>query len=337
MRRALIIGISGQDGAYLAKLLLGKGYHVIGTSRDAQLGHFHNLRYLGISSMVQLVTMSPGDFHSVVQVLRKWEPDEVYNLSGQSSVGLSFEQPIETISSIVNATVSVLDSIRFLERPIRFYNASSSECFGEATGLVDETTPFRPRSPYAAAKAAAHWIVSNYREGYGIFACNGIMFNHESPLRPARFVTQKIAQAVGKIAGGDTAPLKLGNLAVWRDWGWAEEYVEVMWRMLQQEAPDDYVVATGHLASLEEFVATAFGAVDLDWRAHVEVDPALWRPTDMRGVAGNARRASERLGWVASASMKDVALRMVAAALDARKVGATQPEFVQRNDISPSP
>lgn len=312
MKRALIIGVSGQDGAYLARLLLGKGYEVIGTSRDAQLGRFENLQRLQILQRVKLDTMSPVDFHSVIRVLRKWMPQEIYNLSGQSSVGLSFEQPVETIDSIVNATVNLLDAIRFLGEPIRFYNAGSSECFGDVEAkLADETTPFRPRSPYAAAKAAAHWMVANYREGYGLFACNGILFNHESALRPARFVTRKIAAAAVRIARGDKDPVRLGNLAVFRDWGWAPEYVDSMWRMLQQETAEDYVVATGRLASLEEFVATAFDAVGLDWSKHVEKDPMLWRPTDVKGFAGDAGRAAERLHWTATVAMPEVATMMV--------------------------
>lgn len=315
---ALIIGISGQDGAYLARLLLAKGYEVIGTSRDAQIARFDNLQRLQILQRIRSETMNPMDFHSVIQVLRKWMPQEIYNLSGQSSVGLSFKQPVETINSIVNATVNLLDAIRFLGEPIRFYNAGSSESFGDVqAGIANEATPFHPRSPYAAAKAAAHWIVANYREGYGIFACNGILFNHESALRPTRFVTKKIAAAAARIARGDREPLRLGNLDVNRDWGWAPEYADAMWRMLQQEKAEDYVVATGRLASLEEFVATAFETVGLNWRAHVEKDPSLWRPTDVKGFAGDARRAAERLGWTATVTMPEIARRMVIEELDA--------------------
>jgi GDPmannose 4,6-dehydratase len=203
-----------------------------------------------------------GDFRSVFQVVRKWLPRELYNLSGQSSVALSFDQPVETFNSIVNGSVNLLEAIRFTGEPIRYYNASSSECFGNVEGgFADESTPFRPRSPYAAAKAAAHWQVANYREGYKLFACNGVLFNHESPLRPERFVTRKITRAVHRIARGSSERLKLGNLTVRRDWGWAPEYVDAMWRMLQQEKPDDYVVATGETHSVREFVEAAFGHV----------------------------------------------------------------------------
>jgi GDPmannose 4,6-dehydratase len=323
MNRALIVGISGQDGAYLAQLLLNKGYEVLGTSRDAQIQPFDNLAQLGIRDRVQLDSMSPIDFRSVFQLLRKWAPQEVYNLSGQSSVALSFEQPVETFDSIVTATINMLEAIRFLERPIRFYNAGSSECFGDARdGAADETTPFRPRSPYAAAKAAAHWMVANYREGYGVFACNGILFNHESPLRPERFVTRKIVRAAVRIARGDKVALSLGNLGVRRDWGWAPDYVDAMWRMLQQKDASDYVVATGKLSSLEDFVASAFDAVGLEWRDHVSRDPSLMRPTDLLGIAGNAGHAQERLGWSATLTMPELVRRLVHAEMDGTRAQA---------------
>jgi len=320
MRRALIVGISGQDGAYLAQLLLAKGYEVTGTSRDAQIHHFDNLERLGIRGRVQVDSMSPIDFRSVFQVLRRWQPEEIYNLSGQSSVGLSFEQPVETFDSIVNATINMLEAIRFLEHPIRLYNASSSECFGNVSdGIADETTPFRPRSPYAAAKAAVHWMVANYREGYGVFACNGILFNHESPLRPERFVTRKIVRAAVRIANGSRERLALGNLDVRRDWGWAPDYIDAMWRMLQQDEASDYVVATGKLSSLEQFVASAFEAAGLDWREHVTRDPALMRPTDLPGFAGDPRRARERLGWRASLAMPELVRKLVDAEAEAAR------------------
>jgi len=322
-RRALIVGISGQDGAYLARLLLEKGYEVIGTSRDAQVQPFDNLSRLGIRDRVRLDSMSPIDFRSVFQVLRRWHPQEIYNLSGQSSVGLSFEQPVETFDSVVNATINMLEAIRFLEHPIRLYNASSSECFGDVkNGLADENTPFRPRSPYAAAKAAVHWMVANYREGYGVFACNGILFNHESPLRPERFVTRKIVCAAARIARGERDKVVLGNLDVRRDWGWAPEYVDAMWRMLQQDEAGDYVVATGKPSSLEEFVATAFEAVGLNWRDHVSRDSSLMRPTDLLGFAGNAALAQKRLGWSAQLTMPELVRQLVRAETDGTQAGA---------------
>ncbi|HEY9599617.1 MAG TPA: GDP-mannose 4,6-dehydratase, partial [Cyanophyceae cyanobacterium] len=222
MKRALICGVSGQDGAYLAKLLLDQGYTVCGTSRDAQISSFRNLVSLGIRDQIKLESAVLTDFRSVLQVLMKVQPDEIYNLAGQSSVGLSFEQPVETLESISIGTLNLLEAIRFTGAPIKFYNAGSSECFGDiGDQAADEMTPFRPRSPYAAAKAAAFWQVANYREAYGIFACSGILFNHESPLRPQRFVTQKIVSAACRIAKGSQEKLYLGNVNIQRDWGWA--------------------------------------------------------------------------------------------------------------------
>ncbi len=315
--RALIIGISGQDGAYLAELLLGKGYEVHGSSRDANLATFENLARLRIRDRVRRLSVAPNDFRSVLTAIAQIEPDEVYNLSGQSSVGLSFEQPVETMESIGIASLNVLEAIRFTRRKIRFYNAGSGECFGDTRGRpADEETPFRPRSPYAVAKAAAHFEVTNYREAYGLFACNGILFNHESPLRPERFVTRKIVAAACRIAGGSAERLRLGNTKVKRDWGWAPEYVDAMWRMLQQEKPDDYVVATGETHSLEEFVAAAFAAVGLDWREHVDADPALLRPADIEGSYASAEKAARVLGWRAKLRMHDAVRRMVEAERD---------------------
>lgn len=311
-RRALIFGISGQDGAYLTELLLRQGYAVSGTSRDAELSSFHNLRVLGIRDKVSLSSASPSDFRSVMQAIKLAEPDEIYNLSGQSSVGLSFSQPMETMESIVTATLNILEAIRFLNPGIRFYNAGSSECYGH-TGAhpATEETPFQPRSPYATAKAAAHWAVANYRDAYGLYACSGILFNHESPLRPTRFVTRKIISAAAHIASGhEQGPLLLGNLDIARDWGWAGEYVDVIWRMLQAEQPKDYVVATGHSWSLKEFVAEAFSAFGLDWREHVRHDPTLVRPSDIVRSAGDPSRAAQELDWKAKVLMPEVVRRM---------------------------
>lgn len=313
-KRALICGISGQDGAYLAELLLGRGYQVFGTSRDAQISSFANLVTLGIRDRVTLISMVLTDFRSVLQVLSKTQPDEIYNLAGQTSVGLSFEQPVETLESIATGTLNLLEAIRFLARPIRLYNAGSSECFGDTGGRpADESTPFRPRSPYAVAKATAHWQVANYREAYGLFACTGILFNHESPLRPQRFVTRKIIAAANRIALGSGEKLRLGTLAVQRDWGWAPEYVEAMWRMLQQDEPDDFVVATGEANSLQDFCAAAFAQMGLTWQDHVEIDQQLFRPTEIMYGCGNPAKAKEVLGWAARSTMRDVVRKMLAA------------------------
>ena len=312
MKTALICGVSGQDGAYLAQLLLNKGYTVCGTSRDAEMSSFQNLVRLGIRDKVKLESMAITDFRSVVQVLTKIQPDEVYNLAGQSSVGLSFQQPVETLESMAAGTLNLLEAIRFIGVPIKFYNASSSECFGNTGEIAaDENTPFRPRSPYAVAKAAAFCEVANYREAYGLFACSGILFNHESPLRPQRFVTQKIVAAVCRIAQGSQDKLHLGNISIKRDWGWAPEYVEAMYLMLQQEQPDDYVIATGESYSLEEFVAEAFAYVGLDWRKYVVTDASLLRLTDIAVGRANPAKASEKLGWEAKYKMRDVVRMMV--------------------------
>lgn len=312
MKTALICGISGQDGAYLAKLLLDKGYQVYGGSRDAQMATFSNLSRLGIRSDVQVVSISINDFRSVLQTLLRVKPDEVYNLAGQSSVGLSFEQPVETLESISVGTLNLLEAIRFSNLPIRFYNAGSSECFGD-TGSVaaDELTPFRPRSPYGVAKAAAFWQVANYREAYQIHASTGILFNHESPLRPERFVTQKIVAAACRIAKGSGEVLTLGNLDIARDWGWAPDYVEAMWLMLQQEESEDYVIATGETSKLSDFIRVVFEALELNWTDHVRTDTTLFRPTDIAEGHANPAKAYKQLGWQAQHGMEDAARMMV--------------------------
>lgn len=313
MRRALIFGISGQDGAYLAHLLLEKGYEVVGVSRDAELASFAKLKRLGIHARIRYLSASANDFRSVLNAIDQAEPDEIYNLAGQSSVALSFQQPAEAHESINIGTLNLLECLRFLKRPIRFYNAASSECFGD-TGQTraNEQTPFRPRSPYAVAKSAAFWQVTNYREAYGLFACSGILFNHESPLRPARFVTRKIVAAARRIAAGSAEPLRLGNIDIVRDWGWAPEYVDAMWRMLQQDEPDDYVIATGRSCALRDFVAEAFAAVDLDWRRHVQLDSSLLRPTEIEASHADPSKAAQRLDWHARMAVADIVREMVA-------------------------
>jgi GDPmannose 4,6-dehydratase len=313
--RALICGVGGQDGAYLARLLLDKGYEVWGTSRDAQMTEFRNLKVLQLAHRVNLCSMAPTDFRSVLTVLTRSEPDEVYFLAGQSSVGLSFEQPVETLESITVGTLNMLEAIRFLGGKIKLYHASSSECFGDVGQKpANETTSFHPRSPYAVAKASAHWMVANYRDAYGLFACSGILFNHESPLRPARFVTRKIVDSAVRIANGSGEKLNLGRLNIVRDWGWAPEYVDAMWRMLQQNAPADFVIATGVSVSLEDFVSEVFLRLGLDWREHVESDPKLFRPSDIDWSQGDARLAKACLGWEAHTKMPELVKLMVEAA-----------------------
>ncbi len=312
MKTALILGISGQDGAYLARLLLDKGYAVFGGSRDAQINPFANLVRLGIRDRIAVESISLNDFRSVIQTLAKVQPDEVYNLAGQSSVALSFQQPVETLESIAFGALNLLEAIRFNGAPTRLYNAGSSECFGNLMFRpADENTPFRPKSPYAVAKAAAFWEVTNYREAYNLFACSGILFNHESPLRPERFVTRKVVAAACRIAAGSEETLQLGDLSVARDWGWAPEYVEAMWRMLQAERPNDYVVATGVTSTLEQFVETAFARLGLDWREHVKTDPTQARPNELRKSQANPNKAHAQLGWKAQYTMPDVAKLMI--------------------------
>ncbi len=316
-KTALILGVSGQDGAYLARLLLEKGYCVVGSSRDAQMSSFANLAKLGIKDKIQTESVSSTDFRSVLQVLKKVKPDEIYNLAGQSSVGLSFSQPMETYESISVGTLNLLEVIRMLEMPVRFYNAGSSECFGNTYGeRANEETPFRPRSPYAVAKAAAFWQLANYREAYDIFACSGLLFNHESPLRPERFVTQKIVREACQIKSGKQKKMNLGNISVKRDWGWAPEYVEAMWLMLQQDKADDYIIATGYTYSLEDLVETVFSSLDLNWHDYVELKSDLLRPTDIKISLADPSKAGRELGWKARYKMKDVAAMMVEECLE---------------------
>jgi GDPmannose 4,6-dehydratase len=311
--RALICGISGQDGAYLAKLLLDKGYEVFGTSRDAQQNSFSNLSQLKIQDRIQIHSMALNDFRSVLQTLSSLNPSEVYNLAGQSSVGLSFDQPMETFESIVIGTLNILESIRFLGRNIRFYNAASSEAFGN-TGETpaDEGTAFRPCSPYGVAKAAAFMQVANYRDAYNLFACSGILFNHESPLRPPRFVTRKVTSAVSRISKGSNERLRLGRLDIIRDWGWAPEYVHAMWLMLQQTEAQDYVIATGVSSSLREFVDISFKQVGLNWEDYVDTDTAFSRPSDPLTIRASPKRANKILGWTAQTNLHELITRMIA-------------------------
>jgi GDPmannose 4,6-dehydratase len=312
-KRALICGVSGQDGSYLAHHLISMGYEVFGTSRDVATSSFGNLTRLGIRENLRLISMAPNDFRSVLGAIDAAAPDEIYNLSGQSSVGLSFQQPVETLESMLTATVNILEAIRFLKRPARFYNACSAECFGNTGDLAaSEETPFRPRSPYGVAKAAAFWQVANYREAYGLFACSGILFNHESPLRPERFVTSKIVHAARRIAGGEPIKLSLGNLHVSRDWGWAPEYVQAMHRMLQGEEARDLVIATGKTHTLEEFTASIFSRFGLDHKEHIVCDPSLIRPSDIALNRADPSLAESFLNWKATVHLPELAAKLAA-------------------------
>lgn len=313
-KKALIIGITGQDGAYLAKHLLDKGYEVTGSSRDVMASSFANLQTLGIRDKVKLVSVSINDFRSVFNAIQSFNPDEIYNLAGQTSVGLSFDQPVEAIESIAIGTLNILEVIRLQNRPVRFYNAGSSECFGDTGDMpANEHTPFAPRSPYAVAKSTAKWLINSYRESYGLYACTGILFNHESPLRPERFVTQKIIAGAAKIKAGQLSKLQLGNLDISRDWGWAPEYVQAMWLMMQLDKPDDFVIATGRQESLKYFVSKAFEYFDLDWQKYVEIEPSFFRPNEIVSSVGNPQKAIEVLGWSKPTDVDGVIKMMCAA------------------------
>jgi GDPmannose 4,6-dehydratase len=316
-KKALICGISGQDGAYLSKLLLDKGYDVWGSSRDANKGLFINLKKLKIYSKIKLLTVQIDHYDSILNAVKISDPDEIYYLAGQSSVGLSFKEPAETIQSMTLGVINFLNAIRYFNKNIKFYNAGSSECFGN---LLDkpatEITRFNPRSPYGIAKVAAHNLVTNYCESYSLFACTGILFNHESIFRSERYVTQKIIQSTKMIFEGRQEKLELGRLDISRDWGWAPEYVEAMWLMLQQEEPEDYLISTGKTFTLQEFVAESFSTFDLDWKEFVVVSEKFKRPTDILISSSNPVKAKNKLSWQAKNSMKDVVRKMINGAIE---------------------
>ena len=268
---------------------------------------FSSLARLGIIGQVKLLSMAPHDFKSTLTVISKVQPDEIYHLAGQTSVGLSFEQPSETIESITIGTLNILEALRFLKLPAKVCHASSSECFGDTQGLpANEHTPFNPVSPYAVAKASAHWLVRNYRDAHNMFAVNGILFNHESELRSERFVTQKVVRAAYRISQGSAEILTLGDLSISRDWGWAPEYVEAMWLMLQAEQAEDFVIATGQAHSLKDFVAQTFACYGLDWTQYVVHDDQLMRPNENAWSQGSPDKAQRLLGWKAKKHMGDV-------------------------------
>lgn len=318
-QRALICGISGQDGTYLARLLLERGFEVWGSSRDAEMTTFHNAREVGIYERLRLVSLNLRDVASVIGLLQRIQPHRVFNLTGQSSVGLSFEQPVETVESIALGTLNLLEAVRLTDRGIRLYNAGSTECFGDTgDSTANEKTRFNPRSPYGVAKASAYWAVANYREAYGLFACTGILSNHDSPLRPLRFVTRKIIHAVAALARGADARLTLGNLEIERDWGWAPEYVEAIAAMLESAAPEDYIIATGKSHTLTEFVCAAFRLIGENWRDQVTVDQHLMRPTDIVKNKVDPSKAASGLGWKARSAMQEVVRMMFEA--EARKL-----------------
>ena len=316
-RRALITGITGQDGAYLARFLLEEGYEVHGMVRRSSTESFE--RVSPLREQIQLHQADLLDQLSIITLLGDVRPHEVYNLAAQSFVPTSWLQPLLTGEFTALGVTRVLEAVRLVDPAIRFYQASSSEMFGKVREEPqNEQTPFWPRSPYGVAKVYGHWITVNYRESYDIFACSGIMFNHESPLRGKEFVTRKVTDAVARIKLGVQQKLALGNLDAMRDWGYAADYVKAMWMMLQQESPDDYVVATGEKHSVRELVELAFAHVNLDWQDHVEVDPKLLRPAEINTLRGDAAKARKVLGWQTEVTFAELVRMMVDA--DLRRV-----------------
>ena len=323
-KRALITGITGQDGSYLTELLLAKGYEVHGLVRRSSSFSTGRIEHLyrdphDPERRLFLHYSDLTDSSSLVTTLNRVKPDEVYNLGAQSHVMVSFDMPEFTADASGMGTLRLLEAIRHLEHPVRFYQAGSSEMFGKVLERPQsERTPFYPRSPYAVAKVFAHWMTIQYREAYGLFAANGILFNHESPRRGPTFVTRKITRGIAAILAGAESKLYLGNLDARRDWGYAPEYVEAMWLMLQQPEPDDYVVATGEMHSVREFVESAFALVGLDWQAYVEIDSRYFRPTEVDELCGDATKARATLGWQSRTSFPELVRIMLAADLEER-------------------
>ncbi len=322
MKRALITGITGQDGSYLAELLLGHGYEVHGLIRRAstfgtrRIDHLYRDPHLdSVRFFLHYGDLSDGG--SLSRLVLEIQPDEVYNLAAQSHVAVSFKNPIYSVDIDALGTLRLLEAIRQLDTGVRFYQASSSEMFGKVQSVPqNEETPFHPRSPYAAAKLYAHWQTVNYREAYGLFACSGILFNHESPRRGETFVTRKVTRAATRIKLGLQKQLFLGNLDAERDWGYAPDYVEAMWLMLQHHEPDDYVIATGERNSVRRFVQLAFASLDLDWERHVVIDPRYFRPAEVDALEGDYSKARRVLGWEPTIGFEELVAMMVAADLE---------------------
>jgi GDPmannose 4,6-dehydratase len=318
-KRALITGITGQDGSYLTELLLAKGYEVHGVIRRSSTFNTERIDHLYAdpheSPALHLHYGDLSEGRVIRQILERYEPQEVYNLGAQSHVRVSFDQPEYTADVVGLGTLRVLEAVREYSTragaQVKVYQAGSSEMYGAAPPPQDEETPFHPRSPYAVSKVAAHWFARNYREAYGLFISNGILFNHESPRRGETFVTRKVTRAIGRINEGLQQKLYLGNLDAYRDWGFAGDYVEAMWLMLQENEPDDYVVATGESHSVREFLEEAFGYAGLDWRKHVEIDPRYFRPSEVNHLQGDASKARARLGWAPKVSFKELVQMMV--------------------------
>jgi GDPmannose 4,6-dehydratase len=324
MPTALITGVTGQDGSYLADFLLEKGYTVIGMVRRTSTINFDRINH--IQDKIEVVQGDLLDQMSLIGILHDYRPDEVYNLAAQSFVPTSFTQPVLTGEFTALGVTRVLEAIRIVDPSIRFYQASSSEMFGKVVEVPQrESTPFYPRSPYGVAKVYGHWITVNYRESYNIFGCSGILFNHESPRRGLEFVTHKITHTAARIKLGLANELRLGNLEARRDWGFAGDYVRAMWLMLQQENPDDYVVATGETHSVREFVEEAFSYLGLDWQRHVVQDPRYYRPAEVDLLVGDPGKAGEALGWEPLVDFRQLVRMMVDADIDQLKQGQHTP------------
>ncbi|MDI9546021.1 MAG: GDP-mannose 4,6-dehydratase [Chloroflexota bacterium] len=320
MRTALITGVTGQDGSYLAEFLLEQGYRVVGMVRRTSTINFDRIRH--IQDRVEIAQGDLLDQTSLTNILQEYRPDEVYNLAAQSFVPTSFTQPVLTGEFTALGVTRVLEAIRTVDPTIRFYQASSSEMFGKVVEVPQrETTPFHPRSPYGVAKVYGHWITVNYRESYNMHASSGILFNHESPRRGLEFVTHKVTHAAARIKLGLAGELRLGNLAAQRDWGYAADYVRAMWLMLQQDDPEDYVIATGETHSVEEFVSEAFGYLDLDWREYVVQDPKFYRPAEVDLLVGDPSKAGRKLGWEPSVDFRQLVRLMVDADMQALQRG----------------
>lgn len=315
-KRAFITGITGQDGPYLAKFLVSKGYKVYGGYRRGSTRNFWRLHYLDVKKDIELIPFDLLDQTSIINALQVAQPDEVYNLAAQSFVGVSFSEAISTGEISGLGVTRLLDSIRIVNPKIKFYQASTSEMFGNAKPPQSELTPFEPASPYAAAKLYAHWVTKNYRQGYGLFACSGILFNHESPLRGIEFVTKKISDGAVRIKLGYSDYLALGNLDSLRDWGFAGDYVQAMWAMLQQPNPDDYVIATGECHSIREFCEEAFSLLDLDYKKYVRTDAQFMRPVDVVHLLGNPEKSKQVLSWQPKTTFKELVKMMVEADMD---------------------
>lgn len=318
MKKALVTGITGQDGSYLAEFLLKKGYHVWGLIRRSSSFHTGRIDHLYKDPHEQpnlkLVYGDLTDGSNLSAIIREIEPDEIYNLGAQSHVRVSFDMPIYTVNTDAIGTLRLLEALRAVKKQVKFYQASSSEMFGKVVETPQtEKTPFYPRSPYACAKVYSYWQTVNYREAYDLFACNGILFNHESPRRGETFVTRKITMAAARIKMGLQEKLYLGNLDAERDWGFAGDYVEAMWLMLQQDKPEDYVVATGETHSVREFLDEVFSHLDLDWEKYVEIDPRYYRPTEVDFLLGDASKAKKALGWEPKVTFKALAKMMIEA------------------------